>query len=200
MFEWCYPRVMFTVKGALSPSSIPSTFLPYLWYFVCISAWISVSSRNVCIVPLMFMVQCKSQGQKSWMGYSPWGRKESDTAECLSMQVAANFKKKKKEYYFSKHSKSWSDFGDNNSNSGGNSSYLAHSVLTSVPDDDRQPSYSPRWTRAQWHPTQRPGSAQREVVVGLESPLKPQHSAQGQKRNKRPCWPSPRPHTHLDGD
>ena len=45
----------------------------------------------------MFMVQCKSQGQKSWMGYSPWGRKESDTAECLSMQVvpAANFKKKK---------------------------------------------------------------------------------------------------------
>ena len=50
----------------------------------------------------MFMVQCKSQGQKSWMGYSPWGRKESDTAECLSMQVvpAANFKKKKKSTIF----------------------------------------------------------------------------------------------------
>ena len=45
----------------------------------------------------MFMVQYKSQGQKSLMGYGPWGRKELDTAEWLSTQVlpVVNFKKKR---------------------------------------------------------------------------------------------------------
>ena len=75
----------------------------------------------------MFMVQYKSRGQKSLMGYSPWGRKESNIAEWLSMQVlpAVNFKKKESTIF--RNSKSWSVFRDNN-NSGGNSSWLTLSA------------------------------------------------------------------------
>ena len=27
----------------------------------------------------------ESHGQRSWVGYSPWGRKESDMTECLTL-------------------------------------------------------------------------------------------------------------------
>ena len=37
--------------------------------------------------PTLVLLPVKSHGQRSMVGYSPWGRKESDTTECACCTV-----------------------------------------------------------------------------------------------------------------
>ena len=60
-------------------------------------------SRNWQPIPVFLLK--KFHGQRSLVGYSPWGHKESDTTELLSTNTLKQMKKRPYAYFGEKHSR-----------------------------------------------------------------------------------------------
>ena len=79
--ESCQENLISTAKG-LETSLVAQTVkrLPTMW-----ETWVGKILRRRKWQPTPVLLPGKSHGWKSLVGYSPWGRKESDTTKRLHL-------------------------------------------------------------------------------------------------------------------
>ena len=83
--NWCFVktnRASLVAQVVKNPECESCGFDPWIRKIPCRTAW----------QPIPVFLPGESHGQRSLLGYSPWGHKESDTTERLSTQRPIGFK------------------------------------------------------------------------------------------------------------